>query len=145
MTSEAVVLPAITGKTGGADDFQITYAVKDRSGDAYTIHFDQEPFGEGACKEAFHGTLVGTGLRNGESVVVKTMKSGAITNWKDWIPETDVTRKAEEMATDFNTLCKRAGLIEDELHFLQPLITKVIDYLNQFANTKCSIAIFNAF
>ena len=93
----------------------------------YSVRMEPRPFAEGALRLAFEGRLMGAGPRNGALVVVKTLKSGVITDPSKWVPELKVSQVAASLAAKFNDAVASKLPNEPRISFVIPIISKVSD------------------
>ena len=90
---------------------------------AYKAKFEKTPFAYGASRAAYKGTLVAPQHQAGQQVVVKKFKREYVMHRSDWKTELQTSKKAEELAREFN----RISDTNRPIHFIQPITMVVTD------------------
>lgn len=89
----------------------------------YKAKFQKNPFAYGASRAAYKGKLVAPRQQAGQQVVVKKFKREYAMHRTDWKTELEISKKAEELAQEFNNITGTSRPI----HFVQPITMVVTD------------------
>lgn len=113
----------------------------DRSVDGvwYMVEFEAEPFGEGQCRYAFKGVYVGKGPLNGKECVAKVFIDEAGRHYRNYVPDINVSLKANELAKAFNAQYSSSK----PLRFIVPQLATVteVPYGNVYAEVNDKILV----
>lgn len=99
----------------------------------YKAKFEKSPFAYGASRAAYRGKLVAPRQLAGTQVVVKAFKREYAMHRTDWETELETSKKAEELAQEFNHITGT----NRPIHFIQP-ITMIVTDTHWLGCTGCT-------